>query len=106
MSNVVFLLGAGVSIPAGMPSTATITECVKSGERKVCVKSGERMVDKVKELVVRTGRDSYTFSAQPTLHQLSDEHVPTILRLFCKLLQVLRNLFGDEHDHYEALFTL
>ena len=32
MSNIVFLFGAGVSIPAGMPSTADITQRVLCGD--------------------------------------------------------------------------
>jgi hypothetical protein len=93
MSNVVFLLGAGVSIPAGMPSTSDITQCVMSGERVV----GTR-----REHAVRTGKDSYRFSASPTVYQSTDDHVPSIIRLLSILREFLQGTYGDLN--YEEIF--
>ncbi len=66
-----FLLGSGVSIPAGMPRTEQITECVLSGTDKILANG-----------TIRHHTDgTYCFHYTKESFPGIDEHVPRILTL-------------------------
>lgn len=88
--NVAFLFGAGISIPAGLPSTADITKRVLSGEG-----------------IYHHTND--TFQNQPNVAFLPEAYVPRVVAF----LNILRQVIFDRYSHrpdfqetYEDLFNV
>ena len=92
-SKIVFLLGSGVSIPAGMPSTQEITEQVLSGEG-----------------VMRHPDGNYYFG-KPVYSHLGwpDEYVPPVLQFLGRLkdeIDLYYNYQPERCTNYEDLYYL
>lgn len=91
--RVAFLLGAGVSLPAGMASTGDITDRVLSGQG-----------------VARHTDDRYYLGAPMYAHAgFPDEHVPRIVPLLAILKARIDNYYGDPSvrpTNYEDLYYM
>ncbi len=89
--RIVFLLGAGASIPAGMRTTQEITERVLSGES-----------------VYKWTDDSYRFGEHPhAKHGLPDKYVPRVVALLNAVKDDIDSSFHDlafRPTTYEDLF--
>ena len=91
MSSVTLLLGSGVSLSAGMPSTQDITRLVVSGE------GAWRHTD-----------ERYILTGDPN-HSLEPESVPLVLSFLSSLAKLAEQYYGptfSAHANYEELFYL
>ncbi len=91
MKNLSFLLGAGASIPAGMPSTAKITERVLSGEG---INRGSAM----------------TYHEMPPMYGgvFPDEYKPRVLSLITLVKRHTDNFYKIEEreSNYEDIYSV
>jgi hypothetical protein len=89
--RIAFLLGSGISIPAGLPSTSEITKRVLSGER-----------------VMRHSDGNYYFGDPLYAHVgLSDEYVPRVLMFLARLKPEIDMYYFDHvwrSTNYEDLY--
>ena len=89
-TRITFLLGSGASIPAGMPSTANITERVLTDED-----------------MFRHTRGVYCFGTESTLSPFPDEYVPRV-RFFLNILKSKIEPYYEDQlmrpINYEDLF--
>lgn len=89
--RIAFLLGSGASIPAGMPSTQTITERILSGEG-----------------IMRHTDGTYYFGKPLYAHEgIPDEHVPRVTKFLNRLKAEIDDYYAYQPErfaNYEDLY--
>lgn len=94
--NIAYLFGAGISIPAGLPSTQEITETILQGRH-------ERLGN-----ISRHSNMRYYFGEPMYAHAGIDDHITPRVTQFCNLIQNdLRKYYNSRYTvNYEDLFYI
>ena len=89
-SRLLFLLGAGISIPAKLPKTSELTQKILSGVG-----------------VVRHTDGIYYLSEEPSSYFLTDEYVPRIRTFLKRLKKEVDSYYKNSREaNYEDIYYL